>query len=578
MPNVTPPGTAPQTNVATFTDFTGGLNTTTDNFNLSDNESPYCRNVDFDARGGVARRRGWTEEVLVGAARAFGTAYDDEQAIYHLVWSNRADELYYWKQGDTNATQLLRDASIPGANQTDVVENTVVATDTSWTADWMYWAGFEGDAYGTRGFQTTPQVSVKYDVAGVNVDTASSITAMTDPATTAWQDDYDTPSGAHMPMSRYIATHNTQMWVAYTTEDSTTYPSRVRWSHPNDPGSWRENDYIDINPGDEDGGITAIVPFKDHLVVFKEQAVYVIFGYSPETFQVIKAADHVGAVGQNAVCVSEYGVFFYDRDKGVSIWDGNGVRWLFEKLIQMIHQGDIEQPEATQMAYLNHRLWCGVRWNDSANTYAGRQLIWDPKTSAWTMYTGFDIEGADGVDNFMNGGFEFGSPTTRKPYIALEFPFSGDQNSIMWVDAQNTYSDSVIGGYITFNTRAEYQTKWIDLGSPAHEKRWRRPEFVLSGGYAQTTSVGVMKDWNGGSAVKTLSLEQTAVSGVTLWGTATWGTDAWSEQAELYHDVLRGGSLGATSRSIAFLFEAPLTDNEWHVDAFMVKYRPKRLK
>ena len=66
------------------------------------------------------------------------------------------------------------------------------------------------------------------------------------------------------------SSHQGFMWVADTVESSVRNRSRVRWSHPLQPEDWASADYFDIDPDDESDQITALVPFRDMLLVFKQ--------------------------------------------------------------------------------------------------------------------------------------------------------------------------------------------------------------------------------------------------------------------------------------------------------------------
>jgi hypothetical protein len=57
---------------------------------------------------------------------------------------------------------------------------------------------------------------------------------------------FTSPSGTHAPKAEFVATHVDRLWVANTTENGSSFPNRVRFSHPLFPESWRSLDFIDI--------------------------------------------------------------------------------------------------------------------------------------------------------------------------------------------------------------------------------------------------------------------------------------------------------------------------------------------
>ena len=104
--------------------------------------------------------------------------------------------------------------------------------------------------------------------------------------TNTFNNTYTAPTGGNMPLARLIADHAGHMFVADTTESGTRYRPRVRWPHPLQPEDWASADYFDIEPDDSSDQITAIVPFKNQLLVFKRRSVYAIYGYDKDSFTV----------------------------------------------------------------------------------------------------------------------------------------------------------------------------------------------------------------------------------------------------------------------------------------------------
>lgn len=571
MPNVSPPGAGPTTQVQTFTDFTGGLNLSADTFKLAPNESPSMVNVDVSRRGGVSRRRAWVEEEVIGQTKGFALAIDG--STRHVVWQQDDDTLWYWEGGVP--IQLILNAGSDTSTTASVVDPSCVANDTAWDADEMHWATYEGLTYGTRGFQTTGEATISYDPSGVAALTDSSVTALSDPAATAYQDDFDTPSGTHFPICRYVTEHQELMWAGYTTESSTEYPNRVRWSHPGDAGSWRTNDWIDVEPNDGDV-ITGLCQFRDQLLVFKRHSVHAIFGYSPDTFQVVNVADTVGAVSQAAIACNESGAFFFDEHDGVFMFDGQGLRWLFSNIHEALLDGRMNQPQESTMAWLGRRLWVNVRWDGLSDE--GRTFVFDQDVGSWTCYEGFKRDGDIAPNNHIRHAFEYSTDgVTFKYYAELAYTETTAKSSLLEVEINDVWQDVYTSGPASFTVDAVYKTSWIDLGQPARPKRWRRPEFVISGGVAQSTQVRVWSDWNQSTTTKQMTLTTDALGGDTLWGAANWGAFNWAQPNGEVDEIINGSNIGATGRALQFEFTVP-HGLEWELNALSVKWRNKRLK
>lgn len=575
MPNVTPPGDGPETQAATLADFTGGLNLISDTFKLAPNESPDMLNVNVHRRGGVQRRNGWTEQFSGAYTRGWGLV-GDQSAGDHMVYQTEDDELWYWDGVTTK--QLVLNSGTDTASATTVVDPAVVATDDGWVENCIHWATFDYVGYGLRGDATSPAATVSYSASGVAAGQDSSVDVLSDPSTTTWQNDYDSPSTSHFPIAKHGTAHLDYMFVAHSYESTVMEHNRVRWSHPGSATSWRENDFIDIEPGRDGDHIVALVPFREQLVIFKANSVFVLTGYSPDTFQVIKVADSVGAVGPYAVSANEQGVFFFDQAEGLFVYDGRQVSWLFEKIHPALLNQDIKSVNMTTVACLGRRVWVNTRWTDPANSNAGRTFVFDFDVNAWTMYSGPTETGGTAPNNHVKHAFMF-SPDGVNEYAYAELAHvnSGNVSSLCRVDQDSVWGDT-IDGAVAGETDVYWRSSWIDLGDAARDKRWRRPEFVLSGGYGQTTTVKVYKDWNATEIIKTLVLETASASGQALWGSVLWGGFSWSQSADLSDEVVRGGAIGGSSRSISLRLEAPSDANPWEFNAMMIKWRNKRLK
>lgn len=86
------------------------------------------------------------------------------------------------------------------------------------------------------------------------------------------------------------------------------------------------------------------------------------------------------------------------------------------------------------------------------------------------------------------------------------------------------------------------------------------------------------KDWNSASPYKTLTLTTEAAGDEFLWDAENWDQFTWSQTASLFDVVLRGGAIGSSGRSLALQFRAPINNNTWDMNAFMITWRNKRLK
>ena len=561
-------------------DFTGGLNLRADVFNLARNESPDLLNVDIDPRGGVFQRRG----TLAYNSSAVG-------GLTPASWS--AQRLFSWNRSTGTPQVLLAAANkVYYSNSGSFTDTTIVSSTSDFGAQFASWTDGAADkVYVACGCSS-----------GSHSWNGTTKTSLTASGTGAWQNDLLSPTTGYMPSARHVVAHNEMLWVAWTSEDAQMYPDRVRFSHPLFPESWRENDFIDIVQGGR--GITAIVPYGGHLVIFKEHAVFALYGYSAETFQVVDITRELGAPTPQAVTVNESGVYFFDGVNGLFRYNGRTVEYMFDNLKPLLDLNEYNTAALTQIrlsavgtkVYLSlpagestspeTYTMTGVSYRDSGTLYIGSgttyeaagftyddtdlkfdgqvrsvlpavTYVWDAtvgKRGAWSRYKladGFGLgHGIQFVDNDNN---------LRELFVHPAKPF------VVFFDA-NAYTDQLDSQSASF--QSFYTTSWQDAGRADARKFWRRPSFVLNrtlDGYE--LDVSVFRDWDGLDVDRQFELVSEAYSGGGSG--ATWVAGYGS-------DISKGNALGL-GRSVQ-LRVAGRGGYYWGLNGVTFQYNPRGVK
>ena len=539
-------------------DYTGGLNLEANVFQLAANQSSDMLNVDINQRGGVQKRYG-SERRNTSAIGGISSgsfspqrlfAWDAEQGKRLMLATE--SKVFYSTTGDFTDLGVTSNA-IDGAKF------------GSWTKD------SSSDLY----------VSLGHDYSQVKWDT-STVTTLTSSGTGQWQDDLTTPTGTHMPRCNHLAVHGDRLWVADTYEDSVRYPNRVRFSHPLFPESWREDDYIDVVGGGS--GITGIVPFGGHLLVFKPRAIYAIYGYNEETFQLVELTRAVGAVNSKAWCVSDYGIYFFSYPEGVYFYDGKGIRDAFQNLRPIIYTAEINEAALSElsMGYANKKLFvslptgasntvsttydeAGIVYNEADRKYAGTSrttkatvsFVFNEtvgKSGAWSVYRTTDEYAYVGCTTYLdsNGRTHY---VAAHPYHPVVFNF----------DVTDVYTDDFDGTPTAYSSY--YLTPWLDAGNYVTKKFWRRPEFVFRRERTDVAlSVNVYHDWNSLVSPKSFTVSSDA-------------TDTGDIQYEGWNDPELGSvNIKADSLGLARAVQLKLSDlsaNPWCVNSVAYKYNPR---
>lgn len=390
-----------------------------------------------------------------------------------------------------------------------------------------------------------------------------------------WNDNLAAPAGDQMPMHKYSAVFQGSLWIASPMESSYQI-NRVRWSHPNQPGDWRSFDYIDIDIGLDGDEITALVPMEDRLLVFKKKAIYAITGTSPDTFQVFPVSRTLGAIGANAVVKTDLGVYFYDINMGVFLYDGKSVKWQFERVYPLIGQGHVGTnytAESYTLGWSGRRLWLSVPYkaNRADSTSLPRVFVMDPtlsKEGSWTAYA-LDVGvmfllDAQSFSTKLLGAFS--KPTGSLPTSSW---------GRVWTLEDATAADQpydITVGNVTTHIASHYVTPWFDAGQPVLKKKWARPEFVARSLNSNAIiQVDSRFDWDSRVTRRSFNLT-TAVDQITFiwgdpWGEDWGGGDTNSPRSE-HH---KGPSLGQ-SRAIQFKINGPTENKHWGLNALTFKY------
>ena len=535
----------PQILVTNRDDFTGGLNLRADQFQLSGNESPDMLNMEVDPRGGLFTRGGYRE---INTTAVSGT-----WAPKRLTWFKGSSQYLML----TTATSVYQstggDFTIlhfgPTAPGSPIVS---ASTNGSSLAQW-----------GKTMYITTGRAGV----ATYEWEVANTYAAALTASGPVWQA-YASPLGTHFPKAEHTIQHTNKMFVANTKEDGTVYPNRLRWSHEGLPKDWLEADYIDFNGGGD--GITGLAVVAGHLVVFKPQAIYVLFGYDSTDHQVVELSSVLGCDDPLKIATSENGVYFYTHTKGLFFYNGSTVVDLFQNLNAIYPNGYINDGQTSKItvSYVNRRAWLSMPYSitTSAST-ATVNFVYDPSVGSngsWVKHSSGDGYGLVGGTDFIttSGGV---NPLMIHPIIPR----------VLRVDAFTSQKDLL--ATVETNFASNYRTGWIDGNTYSMKKMFRRPDFVLKQvDTAISVNVKVFHDYEEATGYerKDVNITLPATSTGFVWDTSLWDTATWGTTS-VGAEVVRGFNLGL-ARSVQLLFTGPV-GKKWGLDSIAFKYNNRKI-
>jgi hypothetical protein len=511
--------------------FNGGLNLRSDQFNLAASESPAMLNVDVDPRGGIKMR--------LGVEKRNTTALNSNVTGLGEFTPDGGTARLICSYGTTVA-------------ESAAIDFTTLAGPSVTSGDRMYGQTTNSKFYGVSG--TSP--SFVYDGT-----TASNLASNVN------------GSAGNYPIAKYTCHWNNFAWTASSTEGGTAYKNRVRWSRIDDPETWFDFDYVDVNVGERGDELSGLVPFADRLLIFKTNSVHALYGHDSATFQLVPLSQDVGSVSMSSPVSTPYGVFFWYDRQGVWMYNGEQFVWIFEKLQPAIDDGRLQFNSPPQLAWFKNRLYVSVDWSDTRSVDTTRRvLIFDPTLpngGAWTMT---DIDA-----NIM---LTFAPPNEKQSLLA------GCETNAGRVISLERDLQSDFYGTTTTHINSSYTTSWLVGKNPIVKKRWGKPRIVVSSDSTVALSATLFTDYDTASSKKSMNFGvQTATNTGATWGTGVWAADAatatsiWSGEPNTeVTNIERLPTLG-TAKAIQLRIDGPVTvDEAWEVNAMAFTYIHRRLR
>ena len=557
-------------------DFKGGLNLRADQFNIAENESPAVLNVEVDPRGGVRRRNGVTKvnaTALTDDIISLFTHYEAGQnqilasvnpstapSTTEVFWNEDASGDFFGPMERTTGT-LVFSGSQPATgvtfnDYTYIVNGSMLASPHA-TGSAIQWHGSNALPGSYPGYMTP-------DLDG---------------------------SDGHFPCARYTTTWAEHVWVAYTEElIDGTQKNRVRFSKVNDAENWTATDYIDIDIGEDGDHITAIIPDADRLLVFKQNSIYAIYGFSRDSWEVRNLTRTAGCREGTPPGAATAGVFFWYAEEGIYIVSYDDVAWVFER-IRPAMTYDVGQPALTldtppSLMWSGERLWVSVDYQSNDGLSESNQnnrrnmFVWDPSlgpTGAWVRH---DINARSLLAYRPSGGTHSGIAATS----AITGPAAFTR--ISKVDDQTADVDTYDASYNEINSY--YQTGWFIGNRPTFPKRWGKTRTVLLADNDTRISTYIYKDYDLSGYWDSYYKDIVGIGSPATWdtdptgsGDGVWDTSEWQAQGTQDRYLFARWPTVGTAQAISLRFQVlPSVSKrgKWGVTSIIGMYRTRRLR
>ena len=530
--NVRPPGgrgNAGQMRSQELRDFRGGLNLSDDLFKVGDNESPDMLNLDVHARGGL---------VLRGGMRARSDVRPGSWLF---------DGVYRFKASDGSEAELLVSVLEDGAPSTvvDMIGGTqsrqLWFTETDVAGD----DGLSASQMNDRLYFFSKRYSPRFGSwDGTEMDWGTTRPVEPGVSGSEWGD----PNVA--PSATLSAVWDNRMWVGNTKEAGVDHRNRLRWSADGNPEVWSEDDWIDVDVGEDGDCITALEVHGEILMVFKRRSVYALVQDDSTLYRRVDISRSVGAAGPHAVKSTPYGLMFWDSNAGLHAWNEGQPSPIGDKIIEAIHEDRIVDADDVRLSWANSRLWCTVDFDGERS-----DLLFDPRLGAWTRYSP-SVELVHEFDGELRG-------------------WSANLGRYLAVELHDRVDDLGSGGEAI---PAHWVSSWIHGGSHIVEKRWRRPRMVLASSSRDDLRVEVRADLDPRKNVRTFNVTLPGRTSLSSWGSSTWGDAEWGSASVFeFAELVRGPAIG-NFNSIQFRVSGPKGLTRWRLDAVTASYIPKVMR
>lgn len=504
-----------------FNDFTGGLNNNQQRQNLALNETPDCLDVVFNARGGFATRNGFKTLYADGLLNGGYIGGQFSVGTEQLWGITSTGGLWLWDGGAFTVPSVTLAASNPSSVRG------VVWGSRLYFANW----------------QNAGSLLMRY-WNGTSMTTLGNVA----------NNNYSAPSGANAPLARLIADHSGHMWWADTVESGTRFRSRLRFSHPLQPENFASDDYFDIEPDDQTNEITALVPFRNMLLVFKKRGVFAVFGTDRDSFVVERLSTEAGVGSQEGVAVNSGVAYWWSPDGNVFAFNGSGVVPIGTRIVNVVRDGTVIAGGDHRVLWGDEKLWVSL-----AKSSGGRVLfVYDPAVGQQGAWTQFSFEPSDWFWWRRNNG-------------TAQVVFTMADKGCLYAFGDIFQEQDNDNGVIS-SVNAYYRMAWFTANDTALKKKWRRPTVTVASTSLSTLNVEVYYDFNEASPNRVLTLPIAPAIGTYMsWGDV-WGS-VWASNDPVY-EFDRLSSLGR-SNAVQLKFRVTGHTGRWWVDSIAVPYFEK---
>lgn len=334
-----------------------------------------------------------------------------------------------------------------------------------------------------------------------------------------------------LPKGKYLVVLKDRLWVAGVS----SAPYRLYYSDVGDPETFGANNYIDFpeSPYANEGIITGLGILGSDLVVFKENATYMVIERPAGSFSVIQVDAFKGCVAHHSICNIPNGLLFLSDD-GVYLLTSSSLKFIGEPIKDYTDDRATAQIYKAVSCFYDNCYYLSYPTSGSSNN---NQTVVLNTLGGWSVFPNYGFH----YFSVWEDGTIYGAGDAGYVY-QLDTGDSDDGNDIDFVMATKSYGDD------------EYKT------------------FRLLGldvdGLGVTLNAKVSVD--GGIYSNSRSIVTTSTVGSTF-GSATFGTSTFAGG-----NIFKTVPLALVGRRIKAEISDNSQDGSFTVKSIYFKFRYKR--
>jgi len=290
------------------------------------------------------------------------------------------------------------------------------------------------------------------------------------------------------PRARTAITHHARIFAANVHKGgSYRYPSRVYWSHIDENGSypqtWNTNSYVEVS-ADDGTEITALVPFGESILIFKNDSTWSLVGTDEDTFALYPLDKKIGTEGTYSATAGRGEAYFFDTHS-TTVWMYDGARFedIGAPVARYIRENLNYNAVAKAVLQIqDNYLWFSYPKGSVATTQADENtetLAYDLKLKVWTRWDFGVVPSIQSRYSDFTVSASGTVPGDSNPYFAVSA--AANDNVVMKgymgetdPDANMVWQDKGV------NYTMQFRTAWFAPDRGTEQKRLRRIEFLTA--------------------------------------------------------------------------------------------------